>query len=364
MVCLTIVGSAKIRVQWAMNARRSRAGKAAIWVATGSCWCAKRHGRSAVVTSRSCTWRGPAGGGCWVMLSFLRAGALTLPSPVRGRGFGSRYAALHIRRTVSGQRLAISTPQAPPSRTVGAGYLPRCRPRMRSPPPDGWAVPRDSPAPQRHPARAPIAGRSPLLPTCVPHATLHPRPIVAGQSPLPQSAWPHPRPNSQPPTPNPQPPTPNARLTELGAVLGAGQRAIDDLGDLAPRGVGELAEVGAVLAVARLAGAATGIARDDAVADGGFHEGVERCAGRHIAEGRGGRDDQLPAGGDGGDFRELAAGDVGVGPEIGPVRAVAGLVRPAAGIAADDLVRGGRFDHAEEGEAGRHIGKGIAAGRQ
>src|SRR5437773_1176743 len=49
------VGSARIRVQWFMNASRSRAGKAATFVASGSRCCAKRMGRSSSQVSRSRT---------------------------------------------------------------------------------------------------------------------------------------------------------------------------------------------------------------------------------------------------------------------------------------------------------------------
>ena len=72
-----------------------------------------------------------------------------------------------------------------------------------------------------------------------------------------------------------------------GAALAAGQRAVDDLGDLAAGRVVALAEVRAVLASHGSPGAAAGVAADDAVADRRLHErGRRRVPGATSAKRR------------------------------------------------------------------------------
>src|SRR5690242_6664615 len=61
-----------------------------------------------------------------------------------------------------------------------------------------------------------------------------------------------------------------------------GQRAIDDFGDLAARGLGAGPVVGPVLRVAPLAWPAAAVAADDAPAGRRLHEQVERAGGRHV----------------------------------------------------------------------------------
>src|SRR5579859_5148557 len=145
------------------------------------------------------------------------------------------------------------------------------------------------------------------------------------------------------------------------ANYAAGDRQVDDLGDLAAGGLVVLPEVGAVLVVAGLARAAAGVARDHSVAVRRLHEIIERRAREHVLEAADRRVAQRPARGDHVDLAQLAARDVVVGAEVGAVGAVARLVRPAAVVARDDGVGGRGFDHGEEGIARRHIGEGVVA---
>src|SRR5262249_28474988 len=109
----------------------------------------------------------------------------------------------------------------------------------------------------------------------------------------------------------------------LGADGGGGDGVVGDLGDLAAGGVHVGHEVGAVLRIAGHGGGdATGIAADDVVADGSLDVLIEGAARRHVGEGAGGRVDQPPLGGIDDDLGQLAARQIVVRAEVGPILAV------------------------------------------
>src|SRR4051812_22595386 len=99
----------------------------------------------------------------------------------------------------------------------------------------------------------------------------------------------------------------------------AGDGQVDDLGDLPPDRVAVLAKVGAAVGVTGFAGGAAIVAADDAVAGRRLHKRVEGRAGGHVGKPGGGRVQQRPVGGLGDNLGELAARDVVVGAEVGPV---------------------------------------------
>src|SRR5438477_1662804 len=86
-----------------------------------------------------------------------------------------------------------------------------------------------------------------------------------------------------------------ANRCRRGAGRQIGERPVDDLGDLAARGVVVLAEVRPVLTIARLARPAATVAADNAPAVGRLHEAIERASRQHIGKRAAGRVDHPPS---------------------------------------------------------------------
>src|SRR6476646_1271024 len=112
------------------------------------------------------------------------------------------------------------------------------------------------------------------------------------------------------------------------------ERPTHDLGDLPARSVGPWAEVGAAdRGDTGFGGRAAGITADNAAAVSRLYEHIEGGVAGYVFKCPRGGANQRPRSGHGDDLRQLAAGYLGVRPEVGARLGVARLVGGAATIA-------------------------------